>query len=221
MAPHLQVVTKGFEGKDECCINFEPTQFGHMGLILYAASVDQWMLCLIRTFFYISNKWFCFCFFFNHLNEWNPCNRANTVWMSTKTRNKEDWVSWAMQQSRLYLSVPFTDVVLLDCPDWHCVAFALCCRNAHWQKVFFLKAVDIFALCLFQVTQHTVLWMTSLTRRASHQPCGSVSCTCLSSMYLLSIMLLSWYLCAFLLCPSPSVACCSDSMVLFPLLAPI
>lgn len=58
-----------------------------------------------------------------------------------------------------------------------------------------------------------------ITKRASHQPFGSVSC--LSSMYLLSVMLLSRYLRAFLLCPSPSVACCSDSMVLFPLSAPI
>lgn len=33
-ASRLQIVTKGFEGKDECCINF-----GHMGSNLYAVSL--------------------------------------------------------------------------------------------------------------------------------------------------------------------------------------
>lgn len=88
---------------------------------------------------------------------------------------------------------------------------------------FFLKALDIFCPLFVSgfAANGAVNDLALITRRASHQPFGSVSCTCSSSMYLLSVMLLSWYLFAFLLCPSPSVACCSDSMVLFPLLAPI
>lgn len=153
------------------------------------------------------------------INHW-----AKPIWPSKKTR--KDWVSRDTQRSRLHLSVPFTDhVVLLDCLNWHCVAFTLCCRNAHWQKAIFfsLKASDIFAPRFVSgyAAHSAVNDLALITRRASHQPFGSVSCTCSSSMYLLSVMLLSWYLCAFLLCPSPSVACCSDSMVLFPLLAPV
>lgn len=153
-------------------------------------------------------------------------NWANTVWMSkNKETEKTEWVGTCSipEFICLYLSLTMWSCLMVWTDTvWH-LLFAVEMRTGRKRFFFFffLKVVDVFALCLVQVTQPTVLWMTSLTTRACHQPSGGVSCTFLSSMYLLSIMLLSWYLCAFFLCPSPSVACCSDSMVLFPLLAPI
>lgn len=107
-----------------------------MGSTLYAVSVDQWMLCLNMDLFSTSQARLYFI-----INHW-----AKPIWPSKKTR--KDWVSRDTQRSRLYLSVPFTDhVVLLDCLNWHCVAFTLCCRNAHWQKAFFFFPQGVRYFC--------------------------------------------------------------------------
>lgn len=140
-----------------------------------------------------------------------------------KTRNKRDWVSRNMQHGKLADHIrQHPSLAVWSCSiAWSDTAvFAHYCIKSCWQKSL-AQALDIFALtglvCSKIRQQPPFLYKD----RASHQPFSSVSYTCLSSVYLLSVMLLSWYLCVFLLCPSPSDACCSDSMVLLSLSAPV
>lgn len=68
-----------------------------MRSILYAVSVEQWMFCLIWTFFYISDKrlryFFSFFLFFNHLNEQTPCNHRRKLALSEYKAIKQNRLS--------------------------------------------------------------------------------------------------------------------------------
>lgn len=146
--------------------------------------------------------------------------QTHSEWVERQETEKTEWVGTCSIADCMCL---YPSLSMWSCLTAWTEAFALCCRNAHCQKVFFSQGFGYFCpLFVSGYAAHSAVNdLALITRRASHQPFGSVSCTYSPSMYLVSVMLLSWYLCAFLLCPSPSVACCSDSMVLFPLLAPI
>lgn len=148
LAAQHMLLPKALKGKMNVAVILNPTHLGFNIICFKCWSVD---VVLNMDLFYISNKRLCHLFSFlkiTWMNNAHLVTRANTFWMSKKTKNKRDWVSRSMQHSRPCLSVPFADhVVLLDCLNWHCAALYF--ENARWQKVllkrwiFFLPSKDL------------------------------------------------------------------------------
>lgn len=115
-------------------------------------------------------------FFFvkNHLNELSPCNRSEQRLNELK---KTEW------GTRRRLG---DHAASLDCLNCCCVAFAV--QMHRGRKRFFsffcfvsFKVLDISVVSGY-AAHGAVNDLTLITRRASHQPSGSVSCSCLSSV---------------------------------------
>lgn len=182
-------------------------------------SVDA--LLDMDPFLHLKKKAILLFFFFPFLkitwmNKTQSHEQTNSEWVKDEKQKEaeQEHVTWRID--RPCLSVHFTNhVVLLDCLNWHCAVFALYKSYVFYSCVGYICPLRICSCSILCSTQNDLPLATK--REPVTSVLGSVSCSWLSPAYLLSVMLLSWYLCVFLLCPSPSVACCSDSVVLLSL----